>query len=76
MNIHFRQKTVQIQAALLYLETYGFLPKFTPEMVLDLPLSAKNCTIPDTGVLPGILQLFAEFLRAPANFRVRFGKKL
>ena len=76
MNIHFRQKTVQIQAALLYLETYGFLPKFTPEMVLDLPFSAKNCTIPDTGVLPGILQLFAEFLRAPANSWVGFGKKM
>ena len=43
-----RQNTVQIQATVLYLETYSFLPNSANiKIECEITFSAKNCTFPD-----------------------------
>ena len=57
------------------LDLYSFLPNCCVSCRFDV-ISAKNCTIPDTGVWPGILQLFAESYPAISERPQKFGKKL
>ena len=44
------------------LDLYGSLPNPSVSCRNDV-ISAKNSTVPDTGVSPGIVQFFAEFLQ-------------
>ena len=56
------------------LELYSFLPKITTQNVGKIPNSAKNCTIPDTCVLPGNVLFFAELYQAVSEGPQKFGK--
>ena len=52
---------------------YSSLPNCSVSCRYDV-ISAKNCTIPDTGVSPGILQFFAESFQKLAGARKNSAK--